>query len=321
MQKRYYSHLPEVYVDLPPLSYGAQTIPNAPVPLDVFEVTYLHYHRHLELGYCVSGECVSYVDGKSEPCKPGDIVIIFPFQRHISCNSTKEFSQWNWAYIDLISLFTQSGIGSLSHLNRIIQTEMGICGVLDQQKYPQLAAQARLLLEDNHHTHMRRHGQEQFALNVYSFLLMLSDASADLPKLHIPADQRLPLIAPALDMISRCLDQERLPSIEELSGECRMCQSYFRRVFHQVVGVSPKEYVNMSCMRKATLLLTLTKLNVMEIAMHCGYREISSFNRSFLKATGLTPSQYRRRYRNSEVPASTGGVLPSGLCPYEGEQP
>ena len=146
MQKRYYSHLPEVYVDLPPLSYGAQTIPNAPVPLDVFEVTYLHYHRHLELGYCVSGECVSYVDGKSEPCKPGDIVIIFPFQRHISCNSTKEFSQWNWAYIDLISLFTQSGIGSLGNLNRIIQTEMGICGVLDQQKYPQLAAQARLLL-------------------------------------------------------------------------------------------------------------------------------------------------------------------------------
>lgn len=79
MQKRYYSHLPEVYVDLPPLSYGAQTIPNAPVPLDVFEVTYLHYHRHLELGYASAANASAMWTAKANPASPGILSLFFPF--------------------------------------------------------------------------------------------------------------------------------------------------------------------------------------------------------------------------------------------------
>lgn len=317
MQNRHKVKKPEVYVDLPPIRYGEQTIPDKPVPLDVFEVTYVHYHRYLELGYCVSGEGMSYLEDRTEPFNTGDILIVFPFQRHISCNSTQDFSLWDWAYIDLLSIFSQSGVGDVAHLTDIVQNEMGLCGILDQKKYPEVARQAKRLLEEMKSGMTSRHGQERFALDVYSFLLMLSEASEPLPKLSMRNDQKLMLVRPALDHINASLDKEIIPSVSQLSEMCSLSQTYFRRVFGEVVGVSPKEYIAMTCMRKATLLLSLTELKVMEIAMHCGYQEISSFNRCFAQHIGMSPSHYRRCYHGAEIPASTGGRLTTGLRAYD----
>ncbi len=316
MQNRREYHVPEIYVEWPALTYGNQDIPSQPVPLDVFQVTYLHYHRHLELGYCVRGFSRSYVEDRVEECGPGDITLVFPFQRHISCNAEKEFALWKWVYIDPISLFTQSGIGDISAVNKIICNEMGICGVLNRKTDPAVAQQAIQLMENAFRLRGQRHAQERFALSVYSFLLTLSDASANLPKLPMHTDQKLTFIKPALEAINDSLDRETIPSVEMLSETCHMCASNFRHVFHEVVGISPKEYITMACMRKATLLLSITNIRVMEIAMHCGFREISSFNRCFAKNTGMTPSNYRRRYSGVEVPASTGGKLPSGARAY-----
>lgn len=316
MRNRYKYHLPEVYVEWPPLAFGTEMIPNKPVPLDVFQVTYLHYHRHLELGYCVRGSCYSYVGDKSETCQAGDITIVLPFQRHITCNATEDFSLWRWVYFDLVSLCTQGGLVDIATLEDIIQNEIGLYGVIDQQKYPEVIRQAKRVLEDAFPQTARRHGKERFVIDAYLLFLMLSDASADLPKLQRRTDQKLALIKPALNAINECLDREVLPSVESLSNTCLMSISYFRRIFHQVVGVSPKDYITMSCIRKATLLLSLTDQNVLEIAMHCGYQDISCFNRCFLKRTGITPTHYRRCFRGMEVPASTGGVLPSGVRAY-----
>ena len=51
-----------------------------PVRLMVYDVSYLHFHKNIELGYCVSGEGISYVDGKEYPFYAGDVQIIFPYQ-------------------------------------------------------------------------------------------------------------------------------------------------------------------------------------------------------------------------------------------------
>ena len=156
-QNRYKYHLPEVYVEWPPLVFGTEMISNKPVPLDVFQVTYLHYHRHLELGYCVRGSCLSYVGDKTETCQAGDITIVLPFQRHITCNATEDFSLWRWVYFDLVSLCTQGGIGDIATLEDIIQNEIGLYGVLDQQKYPQIIEQAKRVLDDAFPQKARRH--------------------------------------------------------------------------------------------------------------------------------------------------------------------
>ena len=36
--------------------------------------------------------------------------------------------------------------------------------------------------------------------------------------------------------------------------------------------------------------------NIIDIGMHCGFSSVSSFNRTFKKMVGLTPSDFRRRH-------------------------
>jgi transcriptional regulator GlxA family with amidase domain len=45
------------------------------------------------------------------------------------------------------------------------------------------------------------------------------------------------------------------------------------------------------------MLLETTYLTVEAIAEACGYRDGAMFRRIFVQATGLTPSDYRERFR------------------------
>ena len=36
--------------------------------------------------------------------------------------------------------------------------------------------------------------------------------------------------------------------------------------------------------------------NIIDIGMHCGFSSVSSFNRTFKKAVGITPSAFRKRH-------------------------
>ena len=36
--------------------------------------------------------------------------------------------------------------------------------------------------------------------------------------------------------------------------------------------------------------------NIIDIGMHCGFSSVSSFNRTFKKAAGTTPSAFRKRH-------------------------
>lgn len=40
----------------------------------------------------------------------------------------------------------------------------------------------------------------------------------------------------------------------------------------------------------------MTLIDLTEVMEYCGYQDASAFRRLFLRSTGMTPSEYRRRY-------------------------
>jgi AraC-like DNA-binding protein len=60
------------------------------------------------------------------------------------------------------------------------------------------------------------------------------------------------------------------------------------------MGESPKSYVVRQQIQKAAGLLVTTKDPISNIAARCGFEDVSTFYRRFVKIYGVSPTEYRR---------------------------
>ena len=49
---------------------------------------------------------------------------------------------------------------------------------------------------------------------------------------------------------------------------------------------------------KSKSILSETDIPVIEVALKCGYENISNFNRMFRRIVGMSPSEYRKNKKN-----------------------
>jgi len=76
-----------------------------------------------------------------------------------------------------------------------------------------------------------------------------------------------------------------------------LSEVWFRKLFTQKYGTSPKQYILEMRLRKAKQLLTETDSTVTVIAEACGFSSLYVFSRCFRERTGLAPTEYARRNR------------------------
>lgn len=95
----------------------------------------------------------------------------------------------------------------------------------------------------------------------------------------------------------------RLPDMARMVG---MSDSGFSRFFKKNSGHSFTDHVNKLRIWKAGQLLADTALPITDICFEVGYRNLSNFNRVFLRHHHLTPTQYRKLATNRRtVPLAT----------------
>ncbi|MDO4336715.1 MAG: helix-turn-helix domain-containing protein [Eubacteriales bacterium] len=87
----------------------------------------------------------------------------------------------------------------------------------------------------------------------------------------------------------------------EIARKAQMSYGYFSRCFHNIVGVSFSDYCIGLRMEHAKKLLNTTGKTVQEIAFQTGYKDEKYFSRLFKKATGKSPSEYRKTQSESNV--------------------
>lgn len=87
-------------------------------------------------------------------------------------------------------------------------------------------------------------------------------------------------------------------SILELASLCHFSQTYFMNFFKRFAGATCVEYINHYRITKAAEALLETDRQVMEIALECGFRNISYFNKVFKRRFQMTPGSYRKHGLN-----------------------
>lgn len=84
-------------------------------------------------------------------------------------------------------------------------------------------------------------------------------------------------------------------SLHELAEELQLSPGYLSLRIKQQTGLNFSEYLMQIRLRRAQQLLRETDIRIVQVAAMVGYTDQFYFSRLFKRATGMTPSEYRRQ--------------------------
>lgn len=85
--------------------------------------------------------------------------------------------------------------------------------------------------------------------------------------------------------------------LEDLAFLCHMSESTFTRHFKRVYGTSANKYLTSKRLEKAQQMILHNDISLTQIALECGFEELSYFSRVFKQHYQIAPSQLRKTNR------------------------
>ena len=86
--------------------------------------------------------------------------------------------------------------------------------------------------------------------------------------------------------------QESL-SLQDMAEIALMSPFHFNRVFRQIAGIPPTQFLYALRLQKAKQLLLTTDLRVTDVCYEVGYNSLGTFTTRFTQLVGLTPCRWR----------------------------
>lgn len=83
--------------------------------------------------------------------------------------------------------------------------------------------------------------------------------------------------------------------LERLASLAGLSPYHFLRTFEQATGTTPHQYVVRARLRLAAQRLADAPGKIIDVALDCGFEDVSNFNRAFRTEFGVSPRAYRAR--------------------------
>ncbi|WP_206996736.1 helix-turn-helix transcriptional regulator [Trinickia mobilis] len=109
---------------------------------------------------------------------------------------------------------------------------------------------------------------------------------------EVPA-AALARVAPVLCLIDSAPDDGL--SVERLARHAGLSPYHFLRTFERVTGVTPHQYLLRARLRAAAQRLAEESAKIVDVALDCGFNDVSNFNHAFRAEFGASPRAYRMR--------------------------
>ena len=127
---------------------------------------------------------------------------------------------------------------------------------------------------------------------LFSIAEIVSDYLKALCKSSLKSEQNVHWIAA---LMKQYADEHYLNEIhlKDIAIIYKRNEKYIGRLFKSELGISFSEYCNELRLDKAKELISEKKRKVIDIALDCGFDNVTYFNRLFKKKFGVSPSKYK----------------------------
>lgn len=113
---------------------------------------------------------------------------------------------------------------------------------------------------------------------------------------HVQDKKKISLYKAILSFIE--LHYQESLSLEDLASCAGMNPNYFCKFFKELTHQSPIEYLNYYRVECACEQLSSTDKSITDIALDCGFNDVSYFVKVFKKYKGSTPSKYLKTFHS-----------------------
>lgn len=83
-------------------------------------------------------------------------------------------------------------------------------------------------------------------------------------------------------------------TLDRMARDAGLSPYHFLRTFQRLTGVTPHQYIVRARLREAAIRLSARRSKILDIALDCGFGDVSNFNRAFRVEFGLSPRAYQR---------------------------
>lgn len=262
------------------------------------EGAHWHFHPEMELTLFGSGEGTRFVGDHMGPFAAGDLVLLggqLPHYWHTRGPSSGISLQWHFPEDHSFWAFPETQL----FLELFQRAARGLC------------FRGGTSLEASRWLHeiTRSSGAVQLAL-LLQLLACLAGAAAGDRRLLSVRTFALPQESHYQKAIARSIRyliaNFREPiRLEDLLQVTALSRPTFARQFKQHAGRPFSEFLNRLRLQAALRGLTESDHSILEIALTCGFSQISFFNRLFRRTYHCSPGEYRQR-----LPSKTGRPAP-----------
>ncbi len=109
---------------------------------------------------------------------------------------------------------------------------------------------------------------------------------------HNMADKNIMKLKNVLSFIRSNYDRQI--TLSEMAKTANMSQKYFCSFFKEMTRKTPMEYLILYRIECAARKLRSTDMNVTDIALSCGFNDLSYFIKTFKNIKGVTPAKFRK---------------------------
>lgn len=245
-----------------------------------------HYHDKLELLYCVKGELKITLFSENIVLNEGDFIYISPNIPHATFSNTD--------YNEHICIKFANRIIHVPSSRHILSEEYYI-SLLKDYEYFNVKNESRKYIHElffyayknfSHDDYFKRLALRANIMLIMSYIFKHSE--------NFSIINTTPKSLNDFSGVFEYIDSNFATiTLDEAAKYCSMSYSYFSRVFKVEAGISFSNYIIKKKINQSLELLSNTNMTLNDIALECGFSNLSHFIKCFNAEMGITPKKFR----------------------------
>ena len=262
----------------------------------------LHQHDFYEINLVIEGRGVHYFNDQTINTRTGDLFIIPP---HITHGYTNEHDLKIFHSLLSPSFFTfYPTLEALTGFKSLFDIEPSLRSAV-QYNFLHLSRSQREEIFNDVHTCLNYSFYNIFDFNIQSSIIFqmickfckyYTNFTIE-PNNHRTEKNYINMMIYAMEYIQKNFANNI--TIDKIAKELFMSKTTFQRYFKQVANISPINYLTQQRINASKDMLTSTNKSIAGIAVTCGFFDASHFIRNFKQNEGISPTEYRKKYTNT----------------------